>query len=601
MLKIKWTEKKLSLIFLTAFSIIISFLIIYINCSTNFNSWVDVYYYLAYSLKFAGFNGGYDSYLTPLSPLIPFLNSLVFRMGFIGEDSIFIITGLFYILGVISSYFLFKLRFNNLISTLGAILFACFYIILHETGNGGFDVPSICLCILAMYLIMGKMKNTKYFYLGFVFLALGFLAKFTSMLMILVVFIYFLSKEDIRENFKLYFKKVFFGMIAFVLTTLPYFIYLWYNKLPIAFLGYAEAMGLGLKGDLYNHYLYYIIRIPYIIYEPHLKLAKFLIILVLLGCVIAIYKFISNLKNKKEINEYDNDKSEKNVKNNDKNNNTKIDKIKINNTKINKTKNFKNKNYKIKNKFPIFLLVLSSVLIISSFLLTYVLAWKYTVFLFFIAIILFSYGLNKIQSKSKHINYNITMFAWFFIYLIFFTTRITKVDRYFIAFLPPVIFICIYFINIFSEELNSFKTWLLKSILFNKSKKLIKIKKAISSINFNKLVPLLIIILFLISPVTYFSIDKHDSTVDNVKDTVVWLKIHDPNYKEKVIISDRPFYSFYLNKNILFMYRKGDSKNMSDFLKNENATYYITFNSRHIDDYNLIKQFGKVCIFEFGG
>ncbi|MDR3063479.1 MAG: hypothetical protein LBU40_05000, partial [Methanobrevibacter sp.] len=127
MLKIKWTEKNLSLIFLTVFSIIISFLIIYINCSTNFNSWVDVYYYLAYSLKFAGFNGGYDSYLTPLSPLIPFLNSLVFRMGFISEDSIFIITGLFYILGVISSYFLFKLRFNNLISTLGAILFACFY------------------------------------------------------------------------------------------------------------------------------------------------------------------------------------------------------------------------------------------------------------------------------------------------------------------------------------------------------------------------------------------------------------------------------------------------------------------------------------------
>ncbi|MDR0912504.1 MAG: glycosyltransferase family 39 protein [Methanobrevibacter sp.] len=200
-----FNEKKLSLIFLTCFSVLIFSIITFVNSTSNVlgSNHVDIYLYLIYSLKFAGINVGYDYIIPTLSPLIPFLNSLVFRLGFINTTSIFIITGIFYIIGVLSSFFLFKLRFNNLISTLGATLFGGFYVVLTWTGIGSIDVPSVSLCILGIYLIMGQFKNRIFFYLGFVVLALSFLAKFTSLLMILVVFIYFLTKPELKNNFKI--------------------------------------------------------------------------------------------------------------------------------------------------------------------------------------------------------------------------------------------------------------------------------------------------------------------------------------------------------------------------------------------------------------
>ncbi|MDR3063480.1 MAG: glycosyltransferase family 39 protein [Methanobrevibacter sp.] len=667
MFKKNWNEEKISLIFLSSFSAIISFFIIYINCNFNTLTGVDVYLYLMYSLKFAGFNVGYDYVIPNLSPLIPFLNSLVFRLGFIGEDSIIIITGLFYIIGVISSYFLFKLRFNNLISTLGAFLFGNFFIILFSIGNGNLDIPSISLCILAMYLIFSKeynntinnnfnnfnnfnnnnnnniainnnfnntnknnsnnknnqknsyiqnIKINKCFYLGFIVLALGFLAKFTALLLIMVVLIYFLSKRDFKKNFKKYTQMLFLGFLFFALTIIPYVIYLALNyDNPLAFLSYADAMGLAeIKPEFFYQVFFYFERIPYIIYSPNLNFAYVLIALILVGMIIAGVKFIFYLKNKnKAIHRNNINNSKYKIKNNKYDGiNSKYNSINSKHDRINSKYDSVNSKYNIKNIIKIkseksykLLLILSIAILIFSFFLTYIATWKFTEILVFLGILIFVYGFNHSKSKNKSFNLDLTIFSWFFIYLIFFTTRITKGDRYFISFMPPFIFICLYFIDTFSKELNGLKAKLLKNIYVNNPKDYLKIKKLIKHeilikwLNFRKIIPIFIIILFLFSTISYLSINRHESIIDNEKDTVIWLKNYDTDYMDKVIVSDSPFYTFYMRKEVSLLTKDVNTSNIGSFLKNKNVSYFISnLNySNHVKGYKIIKTIGKVSIY----
>ncbi|MDR0913521.1 MAG: glycosyltransferase family 39 protein [Methanobrevibacter sp.] len=598
----------MSLIFLTIFSMIISFFIIYINSNFNTLTGVDVYLYLMYSLKFAGFNVGYDYIIPNLSPLIPFLNSLVFRLGFISEDSIIVITGLFYILGVISSYFLFHLRYNNLISTLGAVLFGTFFIVLFSIANGCLDIPCISLSILAIYLILKRENNKKYFYLGSIVLALAFLAKFTALLIIMVVLIHFLSKEDFIENFKKYIKTLLTGLILFILTITPYMTYLILNyNDPLAFLSYAEAMGvIEVKPEIFQQLFFYIYRIPYIIASHNLTIAYIFLTIVLIGIIVLTYKFI--LKQKNTYNSINNFKNNNNNNNNNNNDNDNENSFRITKENI--------------------LLTVSLILIIFSFILTYFIPWKFTEILFFIAILIFSYSFTKIKNNSsdktlfKFFNIDLTMFSWFFVYLIFFTTRITKGDRYFISFLPPFIFILLFFINELSNEFNKLKTFILKgftrnNLYFNKNSNKIKnssrklknniknnmkniIKNKMKSIDFKKIIPILLIILFLFSTISFLSINRHQDIIDNEKETVIWLKNYDTHYNDKVIISDSPFYTFYLKKEISLLTEDVNSNNIADFLKNKNASYFISNlnRSKNINGYTVIKTIGKVTVYE---
>ncbi|MDO5850648.1 MAG: hypothetical protein Q4P14_05470, partial [Methanobacteriaceae archaeon] len=110
-------KKKLPLIIVVLFAIIVSFSIIYINSSSNIlgSSYRDAYLYLIQALKWSGYNiTGYD-YVNYLSPLIPFLTAILFKLGFVSESSLFLTSGIFYIFGIIGIYYLLKLRFNNYI------------------------------------------------------------------------------------------------------------------------------------------------------------------------------------------------------------------------------------------------------------------------------------------------------------------------------------------------------------------------------------------------------------------------------------------------------------------------------------------------------
>ena len=130
-------KDKFPLFAVVAFSIFICLALIIINSSSNIlgHNYRDAYLYLIQAYHFAGTPiGGYD-YVNYYSPLIPFLTSLLFRLGFVSEASLFAVTGLFYPIAVIGIYFLLNLRFDKFYSMLGAILYGSMSINLMWTAN----------------------------------------------------------------------------------------------------------------------------------------------------------------------------------------------------------------------------------------------------------------------------------------------------------------------------------------------------------------------------------------------------------------------------------------------------------------------------------
>ena len=120
-------QNKISLSFVIVLFAIMTTSIIYVNSSSNIlgRSFRDVYFYLIYALRFSGVSISGYNYINNLPPLIPFLTSILFRLGYVNFTSIFIVTGIFYFLGGVYFYKLLRIRFNNFYSVLGAVLYSC--------------------------------------------------------------------------------------------------------------------------------------------------------------------------------------------------------------------------------------------------------------------------------------------------------------------------------------------------------------------------------------------------------------------------------------------------------------------------------------------
>ena len=111
----------------------------------------DVYSYLNNGLYFAGLSSSSKNH--GLSPVIPFLCSIVFKAGYVSDKVILIISGLFYIITGLSFYGLLRLKFKELLSFTGTIILLCFPINLAWASKGMLDIPGLAMSILAIYLI----------------------------------------------------------------------------------------------------------------------------------------------------------------------------------------------------------------------------------------------------------------------------------------------------------------------------------------------------------------------------------------------------------------------------------------------------------------
>jgi len=179
----------------------------------------DTYDFLANAAEFAGKSIGYSD-LRP--PFISYLISIVFRFDGLSVAPIFIIDGIFYILGTIGLFLLLKLRFNSLYSFLGSLLYATFPILLTYVAVGFPELSSISISIWALYFaVLAVKRDSKFFFISFPLAMLAFLTKFNQALIIFPLFLYILINwKNIKNH-----RNIAFGIAISSLIIVPVLIY----------------------------------------------------------------------------------------------------------------------------------------------------------------------------------------------------------------------------------------------------------------------------------------------------------------------------------------------------------------------------------------
>lgn len=606
----KSNENKLSFLFILLFSSIITILLIWINTSHEIlgTSYRDVYFYLIEALRFSGYSIDGYGYINYLSPLIPFLTSLLFDLGFVSETSIFTVTGIFYIIGVLGFFSLLKLRFRNLIAILGSILYAGLSINLLWAANGTIDIPSVSLTIISIYFfVLGIEKNQKYLYLAFPIAVLGFFAKYTAGLAIPLMILYVISKPDIILNIKKYWKNTVLGIILGIITAMPFIAYFLINKIPFGFLNQAQDIAskttsstLKVQNDLF----FYFTNMPRFIYSINEILAYLLIIIAIVGIIIGAYKSINFLKDS-YYESRDNNKSK-----------------------------FEFLNVEISNKLLYMFLCINLLVIILSFLTASKISFIYSELIFFASAFTLSYILNKIifmvpdginvkgkdskrrdsteidsnnnalkdintgniplkemssDYKYDKLSFDLLMFAWFFSYLIFFSAHLVKADRYFTTMAPGFIFFVILALELILNSFNFKNYSLFKKSHFSINNGIIK-----------NLVPIVLIALFLISSFSYLDMNKNDPLVHNEREAVEWIKINNPDYQNLVIWAERgPIFTWYLKQEVFYVNWKYAPNKLSEMMIANKTDYFISIsNKTYINGFSPVKKFGDVIIYQ---
>lgn len=563
-----------SFLFVLIVSLIIGGLLVWINCSENIlgHSYRDIYLYLIQALKFSGVNiSGYD-YVNYLSPLVPFLTSIAFKLGFVSENSLFIITGAFYVLGVVGTYLLLKLRFNNTYSVFGALLYGSFTVNLMWAGNGSIDIPSVALSIWTLYFFIKAIKkDQKYFYLAFPLSILTFFAKYTGAVVFAVMILYFLSQKDIISNIKKYIKNIVGGAIVGLLFTIPFFYFYLSNKLPFGFLSQAEDISstttrsaFAIRKHKGNNLLYYFSNLPRYIYNPNHLIGIILLIICVLGIVYALYYFSKVLS-----------ESYKSI-------DSRID--------LSYGEGFwDNLISKVKIPKPVFYIILfaSIVGMIVSFAVAGTVSFVKCEILFFVSIFIFSLTFNKIlvnynethEVKYESFTYDLMMIGWFMGHMIFLSAHLTKVDRYATAFAPALAFFITFGLSILCEKLKPYH---------------------IKKISLKQIIPVLFICIILVMSFAYLTVNKNDPLVNNEKDSVVWLEAHDSNLSSAVIWADRgPIYTWYLQKEVKYVTTQVNPSTFSEQMLANNTKYYIAQDKTlNIPHFKEVKKIGEVDIYQ---
>ena len=599
-----WLLNNIQLIIVVAFALIITISLIYINSTSNIlgHSYRDVYFYLIQALRFSGLEiGGYE-YVYYLSPLIPYLTSILFRFGFVSEISIFIVTGFFYLIAIIGMYYLLNFRFNKNISCIGALFYGSLTINLIWAANGTLDVCSISLSIWSLYFfILAMEKNQKYFYLAFPIAILSFLAKYTGALIFAIFILYFLSKRNIFGNIKRCLKNLIGGMMAGAICIIPFVNYYLANNIPFGFLNQAEeisskttAGASAIAKPVENQLFYYFENIPKCIYQPKEAIAYIFVIVGIIGLIYGFYKLCSYIQ----------------------------DYYRKSDEKI--SLSFFEK-IKLKKEIYVFLLILSLISMIMAFLTASKVSFIISEMIFYLSALIFSIAFNSLfadlsrlnlftnrnkdiktqeRYKYKFFNYDLAMLAWFMGYMIFFSAHLTKTERYFTAFAPGFVFLITFSLDIILKRLdkifNGKETKSNETSSSNiKSLKTDKLKKDFKT-RIPQIVAILFIALLLFNTANFLKMDKHDPLVDDEKDASIWIKENVPNYENTIIWSDRgPIYTWYLKSNIGYFQDTNNITAMEKCLNENNVSYYISWQyAGEINGFEKIKSYDNVNIYK---
>lgn len=363
----------------------------------------DTYDFLANAAEFAGKSIGYSD-IRP--PFISFLTSIVFRFDGLSVAPIFIIDGIFYILGTIGLYLFLKLRFNSLYSFLGSLLYATFPILLTYVAVGFPELSSISISIWALYFtVLAIKKDSKFFFISFPLATLAFLTKFNQALIIFPLFLYILMNwKNIKNH-----RNMTFGIVISSLIIVPVliFYFLKYGNPVFPFLDfYGTSSSIISEHFDYNpDPFFYIKLLPKVIGNGAL-----LVILTIIGGLLLSY--VKLLFGKTSIPEF----------------------------KI---------NFKRNSLVKLSVIILFAVFLISWGSVSYLLS---EVLFFFILL-----GLFKLLKGINQFDLDFLNLSWFVTFLIFISLYSLKDIRYFLMILPPFVYFLIRGLKIVENQIGLIK------------------------------------------------------------------------------------------------------------------------------------------------
>lgn len=503
-----------------------------VGCISN----PDIAIYLLTALKYAGL----DSFNLVIpdeiyyTPIISFLSSIFFRMGYVDKNAIIIVTTVINFIGYFGLYILLRNRFNSLLSFTGVLIYGSLPLIIVNSARGMIDLSFISISIwVLVFAIRAIDKNPKYFLIVLSLLVIGFFTKYTVGFMLPLIVLYYVINRNVVDLFdcfmsdrKLFKQKVknyfsskeFKYIIISVIVGICLFVII-SKTLILDFGGYLtffQQSSNTFNGNIYSSEAidfnmdksYYLDHFSQILYQSHkfsFILSGLLIVILALGAIIKIGYCFRNISLYKA-----------------------------------KETQFKTKHL---NKI---LFSTSTILIIVAFLLFKVFSNHLlsNICLLVSFTLLFSI-LQKYNVNDKKLGLDVLFLAYFLISFIFISSYAIKVPRYALIFIPPLIYFVIWGLNAITNA------------IFN--------MENLNQDNYNYIVIIIVLIFlvftcsFVVSPMEY------DDSGDIYRDVFDWdfdndlievcnfIKEYDSDYHNKSFSSDyhhSRLYRWYLNVNM---------------------------------------------------
>ena len=542
-----------SIIFLFLLTIIVSVITYYrILVQIDIGPVFDSFVFLSNALVFTGHGTGYSDLLIP--PFFPFIISLIFRLGYVSANVIFIVDGILFVFGVIGLYMLLKLKFNDLESFLGGLLYATFPIVLTYLGFGFSDLASISFSIWAIYfMILAVKKDSRFFYLAFPFAMFAFLTRYNLGLLIFPIFLYILMNRD-----KINIKNFFTGIMVSFIVILPVFIFFYekFGNIIYPFINFeSSSTGVSVStiSASYNSNIFYFLQM----FPAYIGIQTFNIILIMvLASVLFLFsRYILN-------GQY------KNL--------------------------FNNLRLKKASKIKWLLFVIIGILFIASFGKT---VYIVSEIIFFVLSYQFY---DLIRNRIKSIDFHIMFLSWFMVFFIFSSVFVIKDDRYFLLMAPPVSYFMILVLSKISNTVN------------------FKVRNINVVFPVIAIILTSIILLSAVNEIPNILHANNGEIIANqqIEMASQWFSNYDPNYKNQNIYSDlSPNFSWYLKINVKQVpvfknnqtfinvnnnsFTQQDSNQFNNYLVTNNADYYLCIRQGlKLTSYIPIKQFGSVIIYK---
>lgn len=566
------------LFIITIFSIIITYSMI--NLNENIGIYCsDVFVYLTNSLTFADYTS-IRTYLY-LSPLICFLTSILFRLGFLSEVSLYLVTGIFCILGNIGIYLLLKQRFSSLLSLCGAFLFGSFSLNLLWWANGTLDIPAVSLSIWTiLFTILAVDKDSKYYILAIPLLVLAIFTRYTALFLIPLILLYFLSYHDFFTNFDLLFydRESLFNKVKSYLKSnefrnilksfaLAVVLIMIFSALilsfgsHLSFLTQSSTFASGSKGEVIdNAYttdtFFYLHDFPNFLFSDYVSfddvipvlngsnpVSYFLIGLFALGIILFIYGLFNP----------DHEKSDR---------------------RVGLFRSAEDLGKHFPKHFKLFAWVLFVLFLVVSFFSFKINSLITLTILFLDFVILFAL-FKRSGLDRNHYSLHILMLAWFLVYFIFFTFLNIKVNRYIITTFPAFIYFAVY-------SLNCILDWSKEHKFEFKGKNILSI------------VPIILIVFCIFSAMSFSATVHYNEDFNKNKVIADYLIDYDSDYASKEIaVFHQRSLSWFLKTNTIAL-----TDDQLDYLEASNITYYISDDNFKLENYTMIHQENGLYLYE---